>query len=1204
MTAVALTLGAGAAVPVSPVGEACLDVVAPGLESSAREHGLRSVGHVVKETLEAEMGTLRSRHEVVTLTGRGAEVSFEVKRPAADRALLLEIEEVHNRRPDAFGYRVTADGEAIYFRSYQEYGAGPNHYFVHIPAAQASGSGSVRIALRSEGGAPFSIGRVWAYDDFFNRVARPEGMFRPMGLVIPHERMTNASQRAAYAGLRNYAPVGLLGFAAYGFGNADEQRAHWERLLDMSAETGLDVLLLSNGTGWGGMPSGPDGLGGYFSDLRYSLLQYDGPSGEYRPSWPGMWGPFSTPTLRDPWLNAFLERRFAKIFGGLRERIDRHEASGAAVKPSLVREFAPVSGEVSNFNVETAKAEGLTLDPSDGLSREERLWMHRDAARAWQDFADSTVRAIGRDSVVVDRGIVRLPGEQMLDRLYSHPDFLGTWPVNDARWCGGQMGMVEGLWSSGEMGQGYDYRDVAMYDYLRARGRLSMINMERTILKDNFSVLKNHFARGFHFVCLFNAYDDDAALVRSMDGIDDEPAPPAVHREPVLLDVSVAGALSAGPPERIVALDNLAVHHDLRLAVREVSRPGRVVYRLDNLGEPFGSGLNLHLDGRISPGAGNRIVLLGGPSPDQLREVAVLGRDDLPCPDHWTPWMTSETSVDLGESMLGRNEWYLGMEFHATAAPDEAFLLGFRIGSKWPWRGGHVGGEPFTMAENRAMQLWVQERALAERWLAAYRQLGGNDEVLGRASDLFARGWYASAYRLLSGEASLALPARFVIRGHGRLGRHPVEIRMDREDASAGVILHALNERGADIEFIPLDPSNVTVRVTLPERPDRASWRMEPGPSNRYRFMTMEAGTTAAPATFEVSLAPEERTHRALSARLSARFLGRDENGIRVDVHDLDLMEDDEHLMLPVAPDATFTRAPHHLAREGSDDGQPQPMDRVDVTLDEQGRVQSITAVYGLDRGRIKAFYPPSPMGKVSNGVIELDNGRRYELDFSKIHGTRFDTVAMQGLNLNYELRALREAIKPGQLVELTYCPYHAPDRLPRVHAVKQPRIVLLERDFTATTGDEWRADALRVDGVDVVPHKPEPNYLYKVVKRLMRPVEAFKPGHVIYRFEQDSPFGETAVEFSARAFEDSSRVTFYASADGENWIRCGQFDNTWQNNISQVLDDLPWQFVDLSPVAKGQQQFFLKMELVVHEADGRYCVARVRVATEKQGDD
>lgn len=1189
----------GLTLPASAVdrGLAFLAEVNVGREPVAPVMVVETAGAIRHETLETTMGTLLDHHPVVTLEGTGAEYSFSIKATRSGRPLLLEVQEIHNRRPDTFGYSIEVNGTDVYFRTYQEYGAGPNHFYVRVPDAITGNDEEVHITFRNEGGAPFSISRVWVYEDFFEHTARPEGMFRPMGLVIPHELMTNESQRTAYAGLRNYAPVGLLAFAGYGYGNVDDKRAHLDKHLRLSAESGLDVLLLSNGTGWGGMPSGPDGAGGWFSDLRYSILHYDRTTGEYRPSWPGMWGPFSTPTLRDPWLNDFLERRFVKVYGDLRDVLDRYWAGGYSLNPSLIREFAPVSGEVSNFNIETAKADGLVLDPSDGLNREERIWMHRDAAKAWQDFADSTVRAVGRDAIVVDHGTVHLPEEQMLDRLFSQPDFLGTWPVNDVRWNGGQMGMVDGLWSSGEMGQGFDYRDIAMYDYLRGRGRLAMINMERTILKENFSVLKNHFARGFHFVCLFNAYPDDAALVRSVDGIDDEPAPAPVHREPQRLDVLIEKDLSLGPSERMVVAENLRIYSERRLAVADVSRPGRVVYRLDNLGEPFTSGLNFHIDGRISPGAGNRIVLLGGPSPDELGEVAQLTHDDLPCPDYWTPWMTSEATLDLGEAMLGRKEWYVGVEFHASVAPDETLVLGFQVGSKWSRRSGHVAGETFTMAESRAMQLWTQERVLAARWLTKYRDLGGEDDVYVRAADLFERGWYGSAYRLLSGEVSDLLPARYLVRGFGRLGRHPVEVRVDGEDATVGVVLHQVTSESAEFSLLPLDSEPRTVHVSLDTPAGREGLSMDALENGRFR---VQANKRAPSPMVTVSIDPFETVRKSLPSSLIARFLGGDESGIQVDMHDLELMEDNEFIVLPVADDATFTRTAHHLPEDDAGE-RPQPMDQVELMLDADGYVRSVAAHYGRDRGRIRAFHPPVPIGRVSNGVIELENGRQYEIDFSKIHGTRFDTVTMQGINLNYELRHLREGIKPGQFVELTYSPYHATGRLPRVHFVKQAREILIERDFTATTGDEWKADAIDVLGVDVTPHKPEPNYLYKVVKRYMRPVEPFTPGHVIYAFEREKPFGETAVEFSARAFEDSSRVTFYASLDGDKWIRCGQFDNTWQNNISQVLDDIPWQFVDLTPLVKGHPRFFLKMELAVHDADERYGVVRLRVATEQR---
>ena len=109
------------------------------------------------------------------------------------------------------------------------------------------------------------------------------------------------------------------------------------------------------------------------------------------------------------------------------------------------------------------------------------------------------------------------------------------------------------------MGEGVNFRDIAMYDYLRARGKLSMINMERTILKENFRVMKRHYERGFQFLCFFNADPGDEKFVRKVDGIANDPIDPPVHRQPALLDVIVQRDFHAGPEDKLVSQKNMKV---------------------------------------------------------------------------------------------------------------------------------------------------------------------------------------------------------------------------------------------------------------------------------------------------------------------------------------------------------------------------------------------------------------------------------------------------------------------------------------------------------------------------------------------------------------------------------------------------------------------------------------------------------------------
>jgi hypothetical protein len=44
-------------------------------------------------------------------------------------------------------------------------------------------------------------------------------------------------------------------------------------------------------------------------------------------------------------------------------------------------------------------------------------------------------------------------------------------------------------------------------------------------------------------------------------------------------------------------------------------------------------------------------------------------------PDRWTPHVTSETSVDLGQTMVGQRSYFLKLVLHSPSSPDAAFLL-------------------------------------------------------------------------------------------------------------------------------------------------------------------------------------------------------------------------------------------------------------------------------------------------------------------------------------------------------------------------------------------------------------------------------------------------------------------------------------------------------------------------------------------------
>jgi hypothetical protein len=1195
-------------VALASISHAAMGVVSLG----DKNLNVQASPSVLVEQLDTEMGTLKSSNSVRTVPHKGDELSFEVPFDAGAKSLILEFQEIHNRRPDAYGYTVVINGRDVYFRTYQELGAGPNHFFVEVPEDLLKGGSPLKVTLRHEGGGAFSIARVWAWEDFFNTTAKSEQVFKPMGLLLPPDAIKIdgkpakpkteeewvalfEEQKKRFAGLKDYSPVGTLGFGG-SYGGRDPKDGNKSLLkgFRISGLTAMPGEMMLNGLGWFSGPTGPDGLGGYFSDIRYQKTSFNPQKGAWQASFPNIWGNTPAYTLRDPNMNAFLEKRFQQMMSGAPEELARLRLAGTPPQPILVREFAPSSGEITDEVVKSAAKDGVKLDPTDGMSLEERMWMHKDTLRTWQDYADSLRKAMGRDIAVVDRGKLVLPDEQSFDNFYAHPNFMTDDPAGDERYGGGQHGMVDGLWSSGEIGatSGHQdigantkFRDVAMYDYLPANGKFAAINLERTMLKENFEVLRLYYERGSQFLCLFNADDGDEKFVRGVDGIENDPASPPSHAQPVVTmeKIETPGSKGKTPFHR------------------------EALYRLTSAGDPFPSGLTLDVDGRVSPGDANKIEVFLGDSPKDMKLVATLTEKELPDPDHWTPQMTSQYSMELGDAMIGKNETYLKFVFHAEGAEDAAFLISQNVKTRWPKQSGYLAKTNLTRKDTRTLQLWLQERSVCERLLRYYREAGGEDAIWKQAKALYDEGRYASARRLIGPAMSEILPARYLVRGHGKLGRYPVSVRLPGDDQSVFVTLENI---GPDAVKFSLHSESDSSKVDLvfDDLDPKKSWALESSAGGGYRLIAGKpVDKRVSVKDGKVSVALDHinppPAKPKLPSKLVARFLGQRGNTISFDLQDLELMDYGSNMSLPLVKGAPHTRSADGLENtELASAKSPKPHDEVTLDINDQGEVTAIHSRYGYDKGRIKKFHPPVVIGGASNGAIELENGKKYELVFEKGSAAgNFETVALQGGIISNELQSLASAFKPGDEVEIFYSPYAEKKGLPRIITVKQPRKLLLDVDYTKDP--EWKKAAHSVKDVDVKPHRPEPNYLYKIEIPMMRPVKAFDPGTVVYHITNDKPLGTTAVEFAARAFDASSRVTFYTSPDGKKWTRVGQFDKTWQNSIPQNLGSLPYQFLDLTPQVEGLKSFYLKAELAMNSADHRYCLAKLRVATEDKQD-
>ena len=112
-------------------------------------------------------------------------------------------------------------------------------------------------------------------------------------------------------------------------------------------------------------------------------------------------------------------------------------------------------------------------------------------------------------------------------------------------------------------------------------------------------------------------------------------------------------------------------------------------------------------------------------------------------------------------------------------------------------------------------------------------------------------------------------------------------------------------------------------------------------------------------------------------------------------------------------------------------------MDKIEFTIDANGQATEVKSTFGLETGRIKAFEPPVLTGQLSNGVIELENGHRYELHNRLPSMTKFQVPGLKEHYRNNSQDDLVRALKPGMDIEIAYCPYATYDRLPRAVSVK-----------------------------------------------------------------------------------------------------------------------------------------------------------------------
>jgi hypothetical protein len=427
----------------------------------------------------------------------------------ANQPLTLEVEESHGREHGVCAYLVYVDGVKTYFRTWENNGAGAVHYFVQIPPTH---NDHISVRFANQSALPLSISRLWVFSDF-DRWFDRSGMCVPY-YIAPTVHLTWSDYQKDLAtvlqiktSLGDHPTVrpAFTTWIPYANLTADECDARIDHVFRLARDLDMPVQLCLD-TWWANTP------GGKWSDEKYQQRVYNLTQHRIQLSVPNQWSNTPWLTMNDPELNAF---KLATLRAAVLQLRSRYEQLLRAHKQHLLLginlDNEPIywaSGNAglgpdllqADFNpsvVADAKHDGITLDPTDGLDRSERMWLSKNLLRYQEMIAATVYDTLGvvggpdpvRDNIYTQAMMMSRPVNQypMLDA--THPLWETAAPPH-AR--------VGGEWTAGSLDQ------IQAVMHQLHLGRCAVVNAECENNAANYSGVKIGYALGQRYFAPYN----------------------------------------------------------------------------------------------------------------------------------------------------------------------------------------------------------------------------------------------------------------------------------------------------------------------------------------------------------------------------------------------------------------------------------------------------------------------------------------------------------------------------------------------------------------------------------------------------------------------------------------------------------------------------------------------------------------------------
>lgn len=976
------------------------------------------------------------------MTGVGSGAAFVVSDVTAGKALTLEIEEVHQRTDEVISYSVYVNDHEVYFRSYAPSSDGINHYFISVDGSLIKKDKLANVIIRNHAGTTMRIARVWAFSDM-DKMMKTENVSRKMGVALLTPTITNnlSADKITINRLLNQFGENDMYTVAFGieisYIASTKAALHnqIDYLMSLSAETGATFHLGLN-SWWAATPSGMDGQGGLWSDINYHQVVYDPLNIDGRGNWklstPNIWSDVPWLTMNNATYNNARNERLKDVTDYIQKKLAEYRAAGGK-QPDIgvYMENEPVywpyyafnaspeaAGDFNSSVIAAAKADGVTLNPEDGLSTIERVWLYKNLKKYIDEEGTAVASGYQYDAVIVKNGKVTLPSSQQIENAYTHMFTDATYPILDSRYAIWETHSINSLRFGGEWAA--NLTDSRSLDYIAARGKFSNVNAERSSMS-NYSLLPQAYAYGADHVTIYNFKTTDTSYYKAQAGkTAEEFVPSEYNREVMSYDFTKADSISTNS----VLVESVDI---VRSAIGEkyyatpnnnFAKGGTLTFKIDNKGKNFTNGLVIELEGRLftSLAASMRITVSAGSSLDSLEEL-----DPINSLDPNTVDVTDY--IDTSKSVA-----YVRVHLNAVRGSfyDWCSISSFKAYEKWDKETGSADGLLFTNEQMRSRNLFMGYRTDVERLLNNYADRGGKDSNYQAALELYKNYKYVSAYNLLIKNISETLPARYYVSGNGTLGKYPVSVNLGSTASAATVVLSKVSSENYifTIQSYTALTAGMTFDVT-----NGKSYVISSLGDGKYELKTGSgAGSATASGgkvTFSIAVAATSKALTLPSSFEARAYSAGSTSSIKIQTQDPKISEFAGETTLNVSNTCEVW-----IGTDGDESSLVKsranailPGDYLKIKADSNNKVIEIKAYRGKMSGVVTAVKQITLKGTTSNATVTIRNsagktetfeiGGECKLAFTGRTGDspKLTTIGNIGIQV-------------GQTLTIDYCPW------------------------------------------------------------------------------------------------------------------------------------------------------------------------------------